>query len=135
MFHVIGVRRADEHRIHVGGGAGFLVAAVRGHPLELPPVLLRAFAVSRGEAQGDAAQGAGDASVSSRDRAAADDTQVQGTHGVIWLQWSLTYCPTRSAFAAMVRLGFTPPAVGMKLPSTTKRLSTPCRRQYGSRGA
>lgn len=43
--------------------------------------------------------------------------------------------PTRSALAAIVRLGLTPPPVGRNDASTTNRFSTPRRRHQGSSGA
>jgi len=42
------------------------------------------------------------------------------------------YLPTLNPLAAIVKLGFTPPELGMKLPSTTNRLSTPKNRHHGS---
>jgi hypothetical protein len=41
---------------------------------------------------------------------------------------------TRSALAAMVRLGLTPADMGNALPSVTQRLSTPRKRQCSSSG-
>src|SRR4029078_10192152 len=40
---------------------------------------------------------------------------------------------TRNAFAVIVRLGFTPPDVGMKLPSTTNRFGNAHTRHSGDR--
>src|SRR4029077_10549030 len=42
--------------------------------------------------------------------------------------------PTRSALAAIVRLGLTPPATGSALASTTERFSTPRNEHHPSSG-
>ena len=45
-------------------------------------------------------------------------------------------CPaTRKALATMVKLGFTPLDVGMKLPSSTYRFASPRQRQVSSSAA
>jgi hypothetical protein len=82
---------------------------------------------------------AGNPAVKSGYGTAAKNAEIDRLHVslevVMVVQFLTMYSPTLRAFAAMVRLGFIPADVGMKLASTTNKFGTPKKRHAGSNTA
>ncbi len=119
-------RRGDEHHIDFIGIDNRLIGTESTLALVFPIVRFRFSFVTTGIKPADILETGEGFTMQPRRKATAKKGQIQGfLQFRFQVSFSIKCSPTRNAFAEIVRLGFNPPEVGMKLPSTTNKFSTP----------